>query len=226
VAEPDEVPIAVGGRQTSGLWTSSESAGGARAVTVIAPGAGNSVRGPYFDGITGALLADGVASLRFDFLYTNAGRRAPDPAPVLMATWRAALDVATSRAGGVPLVASGKSMGGRIASMVAAEDGEGFPGRALVFFGYPLHAPGREDQLRDEHLSRIRVPMLFIEGTRDPFARFDLITSVVERLAPLARMHVVEDGDHSHRVRGARRSDHEIGEELGRIAAAFIGEVV
>jgi predicted alpha/beta-hydrolase family hydrolase len=193
---------------------------------VIAPGAGNSVRGPYFDGIAGAMAADGMASLRFDFLYTNAGRRAPDPAPVLMATWRAALDAATTRSSGAPLVASGKSMGGRIASMLAAEGGEAFPAKALVFFGYPLHAPGREDQLRDEHLSRIRVPMQFIEGTRDPFARFDLISGVVERLAPLARMHVIGGGDHSHRVRGVRRSDREVGEDLGRIASAFVGEVV
>ncbi len=110
--------------------------------------------------------------------------------------------------------------------MVAAEDGEAFAARALVFFGYPLHAPGREDQLRDEHLSRIRVPMLFIEGTRDPFARFELISGVIEGLAPLARMHVIDGGDHSHRVRGVRESDREIGEALGRVAAEFIRGVV
>ncbi len=107
--------IDVGDRQTVGWWTPTDDEGEPLAVTVIAPGAGNSVTGPYFDGIVGALADEGVASLRFDFLYTNSGRRAPDPAPVLMATWRAALDAATSRAGGAPLVASGKSMGGRIA---------------------------------------------------------------------------------------------------------------
>jgi hypothetical protein len=110
--------------------------------------------------------------------------------------------------------------------MVAAEGGEAFAAAALIFFGYPLHAPGKEDRPRDEHLARIRVPMLFIEGTRDPFARFDLISSVVERLAPLARLHTIEGGDHSHRVPGPKRSDREIGALLGEVAAAFVREVV
>ena len=218
------LPIDVGARRTTGIWTQAKSE--PFAVAVVAPGAGAPMTHPYLEGIVNAMASAGVSCLRFNFLYMEAGRRSPDPPPLLLATWRAALAEATRRADGLPVVASGKSLGGRIASMVAAEDGDGFAGRALVLFGYPLHAPGKEDRTRDEHLSRIRVPMLFIEGTRDPFARFDLISSVVARLAPRARMHVIDGGDHSHRVRGVRRSDRDIGSVLGEAAAAFVREVV
>jgi predicted alpha/beta-hydrolase family hydrolase len=112
-----------------------------------------------------------------------------------------------------------------MASMLAAEEGEAFAARALVFFGYPLHAPGRADQPRDAHLGSVTVPMLFIEGTDDALARFDLIESLVRRLRPLARLHVVEGGDHSFRVRGARRPDLEIARELGAVAAGFVTDV-
>ena len=217
-----EIGFGVGDRRTSGLW---QPADGAVAVGVIAPGAGNTMRHPYFEGIVEGLARDGVAALRFNFLYAEAGRRYPDPPALLVETWRAALAEAASRAGGLPLAATGKSLGGRIASMVAAEDGVAFAARCLVFFGYPLHAPGKADQPRDAHLSAIRVPMLFIEGTKDPFARWDLIQGVIERLGPLARLHTIEGGDHSHRVRGVKRSDREIGVELGKVAAAFVREV-
>jgi predicted alpha/beta-hydrolase family hydrolase len=112
-----------------------------------------------------------------------------------------------------------------MASMLAAEDSEGFPGSALVFFGYPLHPPGRPDKPRVEHLGQIRVPMLFIQGTADPLASFDMIQDVARGLGSLARLHAIEGGDHSFRVRGKRRPDEEIGDELGQVAAAFIKEV-
>jgi predicted alpha/beta-hydrolase family hydrolase len=113
-----------------------------------------------------------------------------------------------------------------MASMVAAEDGSSFAARGLVFFGYPLHAPGRSDQPRDAHLRDVAVPMLFVEGTNDSLADFELMQALVARLSPLARLHVVEGGDHSFRVRGARRPDLDIGRELGGVAAAFVREVV
>jgi predicted alpha/beta-hydrolase family hydrolase len=110
--------------------------------------------------------------------------------------------------------------------MLAAEEGGQFAGRALVFFGYPLHAPGKTDHLRVDHLDAVTVPMLFIEGTKDPLARFDLVEALVARLGPRARLHMIEGGDHSFRVRGLKRSDNEIGRELGGVAAGFIREVV
>ena len=205
------------------LW---DPAAKAVATCVVAQGAGGSTRAPLFDGIAAGLTAGGVSSYRFDFPYTRAGRRGPDRPPVLLQSWREALEEARARAGGTPLVASGKSMGGRMASMLAAEDGEAFAARALVFFGYPLHPPGKIDQLRVEHLPRITVPMLFIQGTGDALGRFDLVEETVDKLGDRAQLHAVEGGDHSFRVRGRKRPDREIGEELGGIAAVFIHGVV
>jgi uncharacterized protein len=195
------------------------------ALMAVAHGAGNDMRSPYLAGIAQGLVAHDVSCVRFNFPYAQRGRRSPDPPRVLMDAWRSILTAASEERGSAPVIASGKSLGGRMASMVAAEDGQRFAARALVFFGYPLHAPGKADQPRDEHLASIEVPMLFIEGTADPFARFDLIENVVERLGPRARLHVIEGGDHSHQVRGARRPPEEVGQDLGAIAAAFVREV-
>jgi predicted alpha/beta-hydrolase family hydrolase len=219
-----EVGFHVGERSTSGLWHPVD---GAVAVAVVAPGAGSTVRGPYFDGIVDGLAEERIATFRFDFVYGHEGRRSPDRPPVLLATWRAALAEAQTLAEGSPLAAMGKSMGGRYASMVAAEDGAAFAAKALVFFGYPLHAPATPDKQRSEHLGAITVPMLFIEGTRDPFAQRGLLQPVVDALGPdRARIEWIEGGDHSHRVRGAARSDGTIGRDLGRIAASFVRDVV
>ena len=132
---------------------------------------------------------------------------------------------AADRGHGLPVIAGGKSMGGRMASMLAAAQGAEFGGTALVFFGYPLHPPGRPGQLRDAHLPRIRVPMLFIQGSRDALARLDLVEALVKRLA-LARLDVVTGGDHSFRVPGVKRSDEETGRALAQIAGAYIKEIV
>jgi len=207
-------------------WTTWNPARGAVAVCVVAQGAGSDSHTPFLDGVAEGLVARGVSCLRFDFPYTRVGRRAPDRPPVLVSAWRETLDVAAKRAKGLPLVASGKSLGGRMASLLAAEEGQAFAARALVFFGYPLHAPGRFDAPRPEHLARVTVPMLFIEGTADALARFDLVQETVRSLGKVARLHTVEGGDHSFRVRGRKRPDEEIGRELGAVAADFIRDVV
>ena len=186
----------------------------------------NDMSHDFFTGVAKGLSRGGVSVLRFNFPYTDAGRKYPDRPPVLFEALRGALDRAAEKAGGLPIVATGKSMGGRMASMMAAKEGEGFPASALVFFGYPLHAPGKSGELRDAHLPNVRIPMLFIQGTADPLARFDLVQDVVARLGSLARLHVVEGGDHSFRVRGKKRPDREIGAELGAVAASFVTEVV
>ena len=219
-----EIALTVGDRATAGLWHPVD---GAIAVAVVAPGAGATVRGAYFDGIVAGLADERIATFRFDFVYGYEGRKAPDRAPLLLAAWRAALIEAADLAGGLPLAAMGKSMGGRYASMVAAEDGPAFAARALVFFGYPLHAPATPEKQRSEHLASIAVPMLFIEGTRDPFAQPALLQAVVDALGPeRARIAWIEGGDHSHRVRGARRSDEAIGRDLGVMAGTFVRDVV
>jgi uncharacterized protein len=219
----EEFSFEMDGRSLSGVWSPAR---GPHAVALIAHGAGNDMRNAFLEGVSDGLSSNGVTAMRFNFPFTEQRRRSPDRAPVLMEAWRAALEEANRRAGSLPLVASGKSLGGRIASMLAAEMGGAFPGSGLVFFGYPLHPPGRPEQLRDAHLSAIRIPMLFIQGTADSFATFDLVESLVERLGSTARLQAIEGGDHSFRVRGARRPDADIGRELGAVAAAFVQEVV
>jgi len=221
--EGEVLPMRVGERVSEALW---HPVAGAVAVAVIAPGAGNTMRATYFDGIVSGLADRGVAALRFDFVYAHEGRKSPDAAPLLFAAWRAALAEAAQVADGLPLIATGKSMGGRYASMLAAEEGADFPARALVFFGYPLHAPKTPDQLRSEHLSSVTVPMLLIQGTRDAFARTDRLEPVLTSLGDRARVEWIEGGDHSHRVRGDRRSDEEIGRDLGAVAGAFVLDVI
>ena len=176
------------------------------------------MRHPFMTGVADGLTAGGLSVLRFNFPYIDAGRRIPDPPPVLLDTWDTIIREAAHRAGGLPLVAGGKSMGGRMASMLAADQGPAFPATVLVFFGYPLHPPGRPDRLRDAHLPRIRVPMIFIQGSRDALARLDLIEALVARLHPLAHLHVVDGGDHSFRRKGARGSDQENGRAMAQIA--------
>jgi predicted alpha/beta-hydrolase family hydrolase len=219
----ERIPLSVGERESEALW---HPVPGALAVAVIAPGAGNTMRAPYFDGIVAGFADHGVAALRFDFVYAHEGRKSPDAAPLLFAAWRAALSEAVRLADGLPLAATGKSMGGRYASMLAAEEGPAFAASALVYFGYPLHAPKTPDALRSEHLSNIIVPMLFIQGTRDAFARPDRLEPVLASLGDRARVEWIEGGDHSHRVRGERRSDEEIGRDLGGMAAAFVRDVI
>jgi predicted alpha/beta-hydrolase family hydrolase len=210
-------------RESSFLWSPGRSP---VAVAVVAHGAGAGMDHPFMAGVAEGLASDGVSVLRFNFPYVQDGRRSPDRPPVLLGAWRAALAEGARRARGLPLVAGGKSLGGRMASMLAAEEIERFPANALLFFGYPLHAPGRPDQARDAHLDRITVPMLFIQGTADALARFDLVETVVRKVGARARLHPIEGGDHSFRVRGAKRPSDEIGRELGSVAAGFVREVV
>ena len=131
-----------------------------------------------------------------NFPYSEEKRRVPDPAALLEATVDAVATFAEKELGARRIFLGGKSMGGRMASQLVAK---GRHAAGLVFLGYPLHPPGRVEQLRDAHLARIASPMLFIQGTRDAFARWDLIEAVTSRL-PAATLHRVEDGDHSFRV--------------------------
>jgi predicted alpha/beta-hydrolase family hydrolase len=149
------------------------------------------------------------------------GRRAPDQEPLLRETWLAAFEEAARRSEG-PILAGGKSLGGRIASMCVSD---GMPAAGLVFLGYPLHPPGKPERIRDEHLYRIRVPMLFLEGTADPFARPDLLERVLAKLGPRAELCAVEGGDHSFRVGRQRADDREVGASLAPPAAAFVHRI-
>jgi predicted alpha/beta-hydrolase family hydrolase len=199
----------------SAAWNDPQDA---IAALVIAPGAGSTLDHPFLEGFTDAITDRHVQVLRFNFLYQELGRKAPDPEATLREVWLAAFDEATFRAKG-NVFAGGKSLGGRIASMCVAD---GMPAAGLVFLGYPLHPPGKPERIRDAHLPKIQVPMLFIQGTKDPFAKPELLRKVLKRLGDRADLVPIEGGDHSFRVRGTKVSDAEIGAQLAEPAADFI----
>ena len=196
---------------------------GRNPAVILAHGAGADMTSPFMSAVHTGLAREGFVAVKFNFPYTEAHRRAPDPRPVLERCYRAVIDaVATDRTLAPPWIAiGGKSLGGRIASYVAAEPIRA-PVRALVFLGYPLHPAGRPDALRADHLPQVRVPMLFLQGTRDTLCDLDRLRPILARL-PHARLHAIEGGDHSFRVpRRAGRPDAEVWEELVRTAAAWL----
>jgi predicted alpha/beta-hydrolase family hydrolase len=197
---------------------------GATALYVLAHGAGVGMRHPSLESIATRLAARSLATLRYQFPYMEKGSGRPDPKPVLHETVRRAVERASVEAGDLPLFAGGRSMGGRMTSEVAA-DGLGVKG--LVFLAFPLHAPGKPGVERAAHLARVSVPMLFVQGTRDPLADLDLLRPVLEPLGPRATMLVVEGGDHSFHVpRRSGRTDEQALDEIVDGTAAWIGRVV
>jgi uncharacterized protein len=193
----------------------------ALAAIVVAHGAGAGQMSPFLVRAAQGLAARRLSSATFDFRYISAGRRAPDPAPVLEAAWREAISAASRAFPGLPLFIGGKSMGGRIASHVAAQGTGGIAG--LVFLGYPLHPPGKPQQRRDAHLPQIEQPMLFVQGSRDAFGTAEEIRALLPRLRH-ATLHEVAGADHSFKVgRGARDPLDQILDEVARWARAQIG---
>jgi predicted alpha/beta-hydrolase family hydrolase len=186
----------------------------ARVLYVLAHGAGAGMRHRFMEAVAGILAERGVASLRYQFPYAEAGGRRPDPPAVLHATVRAAVAAAAAIAPDLPLIAGGKSMGGRMTSGAASR--EPLAGVAgLVFLGFPLHPPKRPSEDRAEHLSGVGVPMLFLQGTRDDLADLALITGVCARLGALATLHVVDGADHAFEVlKRSGRTDAEVLQEL------------
>jgi hypothetical protein len=178
----------------------------ATAAMVVAHGAGAGQTSSFMVRTARGLAARGIVTGTFDFPYISAGRRVPDRADALERCWRDAIGRAREVLGGLPLFIGGKSMGGRIASHVAAQGCDGLAG--LVFLGYPLHPPGKPDQRRDAHLPAIVEPMLFVQGTRDAFGTADEIRALLPRLQH-ATVHEVPGGDHSFKVsgRGAPQPD-------------------
>jgi predicted alpha/beta-hydrolase family hydrolase len=193
------------------------------AMLVLGHGAGSPMTAPLLAGFCEAVAGLGVATLRFDFPYMREGRRAPDRAAVLIEAYRAAFAEAQERAHGLPVLAGGRSMGGRMASMAVAD---GMPAAGLVFLAYPLHPPGKPEKIRDTHLYDLTVPMLFIQGTRDVFAQPDLLAGVLERLGSRAELVTIEGGDHGFKVAGGQRDPRRIGQLLAPPAAAFVRRVV
>jgi predicted alpha/beta-hydrolase family hydrolase len=184
---------------------------------VLAHGAGAGMRHPFMEAIAQALAAEKIATLRYEFPYMAAGKKRPDPKPVLLATVRAAVDLAATE--GLPLLAGGKSMGGRMTTLAAAEGG--LPGaKGIVLLGFPLHPAGNPSTERAEHLARVAQPMLFVQGTRDKLGGLELLKPV---LPPKATLHVVEGADHGFAVKGRGSGDvhREIAQAVARWADAL-----
>src|SRR5712664_4600715 len=193
----------------------------ARRLLVLANGAGAGMSHPFREKLADELAGVGVATLRYQFPYIEARRRAPDEPAVLTATVVAAVRAAAQAAPGLPLLAGGKSMGGRMTSQAAAQhelDGV----RGLVFFGFPLHPPKQPGTKRADHLAKLTVPMLFLQGTRDTLADLTLLRPVCAKLASRATLHVIEIADHSfHVLKSSGRTDAQVLCELAETTASW-----
>jgi len=186
----------------------------ARMLYVLAHGAGAGMRHPFLGRMAEALALKGVATLRYQFPYMERKARRPDLPAVATATVRAAVALAQRLAPGLPLIAGGKSFGGRMTS--TAQAAEPLPGvRGLAFLGFPLHPPGKPAVTRGEHLDAVRVPMLFLQGDRDEFAEPLLLRQVLRNLGARAMLHLVNGGDHSFSVpKKSGRSADDVFAEL------------
>jgi hypothetical protein len=199
----------------------------ARWFLALAHGAGAGMTHPFMENLTNELSAVAIATFRYQFPYMERRRRVPDPPAILTATVTAAVQTAKKAAPDLPLLAGGKSMGGRMTSQGAAQnllDGV----RGLVFFGFPLHPPNRPGIKRADHLPRVAIPMLFLQGTRDAFADMKLLRPICAKLSDRATLHIIESADHSFRVlKSSKRSDADVLRELAEATASWaetIGE--
>lgn len=192
---------------------------GCWATVVIAHGAGSGYRHPFLLGFARGLADQGIATLRFNFPYLEAGRRMPGPAPHAVAAWVGAMAFAAASADG-PIWASGKSYGGRMASMAAAEGAIDPAG--LVYLGYPLHPPGAPSKPRVAHLPAVTAPQLFVEGTNDPF--IDPHAQLEEAVASCqdATIAWIDGGGHSFEVKGRPRPPAEVGAGLAPLVGEFV----
>ena len=194
--EPQSVIIPVGEDKVSGLLLRPP---GAKALYLFAHGAGTNMSHRSMASNAEGLAERGIATLRYNFLYTEKGGKRPDPPKLAHAAVRAAAAKAKELAPELPLFAGGRSFGGRMTSQAQADNP--LPGvRGLAFLGFPLHPAGKPGVDRADHLKNVRVPMLFVSGTRDALAELELLKPMVAELGPAATLHLVDQADHSFRV--------------------------
>ena len=192
------------------------------ACCVLAPGAGAGMDQPFLAAVAAGLAQRGIATLRHQFPYMERGSKRPDPPQVAHAVVRAAVTEAGRQFGNLPLIAGGKSFGGRMTSQALAA--APLPKvRGLAFLGFPLHLSGRPSQDRGQHLFEVRVPMLFLQGTRDPLAALDQLEPLCTALGELATLKLFQDADHSFHVPARTgRNDAQVRNELLDTLAAWI----
>jgi hypothetical protein len=197
----------------------------ATACFVFAHGAGAGMSHPFMERVAAGLAERGIATLRYQFPYMEKGSKRPDPPAVAQVAVRAAVAEAARCCPGLPLIAGGKSFGGRMTSQAqAASPLDGV--RGLAFFGFPLHPAGKPSDDRAKHLADIRIPMLFLQGTRDSLAELSLLEPVVKSLKRRAMLHLVQDADHSFHVPArSGRNDKEVMNEILDAFADWIGAI-
>ena len=198
----------------------------ARALYVLAHGAGAGMNHPFMASVAAGLAQRGIATLRYEFNYMEQGSKRPDPPKVAQARVREAVEEAARLAPKLPLFAGGKSFGGRMTSQ--AQAASALPGvRGLIFLGFPLHAAGKLSDERGEHLSRVKVPMLFLQGTRDALAELTLLEPLVKGLGRQAKLVTFENADHSFHVRASSGStDAQVLEGLLDSLATWIDKSI
>jgi len=226
VSSSDVEPVSImvdGGRRVSGLLQTSSRA---RACYVLAHGAGAGMTHPFMEAVAAELAQRGIASLRYQFPYMEQGGRRPDPPALAHATVRAAIAETRRRLAKLPLFAGGKSFGGRMASQAqAAAPLDGV--RGLIFLGFPLHPAGRPSAERGKHLSDVKTPMLFLQGTRDALAALDQIEPLCQRLGPRATLKLFPEADHSFHVPARTgRKDAQVRAEMLDAVATWIDGVL
>jgi len=194
------------------------------AVFVCAHGAGGHLADRGLLQVAAALRGRGLSVVRFNFPYAEAGSRRPDPMPTLTRAVAAVAGRVTQELEPKLLILGGRSMGGRAASLLAAD---GFPCDALLLLAYPLHPANRPDRLREAHLPAIRVPVLCFNGTRDALCRRDLMERTLERLGPGWTMHWLEGADHGfHVLKASGRTDAAVLEEIAAVTEGWVSRLV
>jgi uncharacterized protein len=220
-----EWKIAVGADETRAVYEPATSAE-QRAVYVCAHGAGGSISDRSLLAVAKQLRGRGFGVVRFNFLYKEKGSGRPDAMPKLMDTFSAVVErtrAEVSGAGSRPLIIGGRSMGGRAASMLAAD---GFDADALLLLAYPLHPPGQPEKLRDAHLPRIAMPVLCFSGTRDPFCSRALMERALTTVTAPWEMHWLEGADHSfHVLKSSGRNDAAVLDEVGDVCERWLSRL-
>jgi len=215
--DPLTFEVQGGGRVSARL----ELPAGARACYVLAHGAGAGMEHPFMSAAARELGALGIATLRYQFPYMERRSRRPDPPALCHATVRAAVEQAARLAPALPLFAGGRSFGGRMTSQAQALDP--LPGvRGLAFLGFPLHPAGKPGDSRARHLADVRIPMLFVQGTRDALAERRLLEALMVRLGARASLSLIEDADHSFHVPARTGKDSQVRSELLRAVARWM----
>jgi predicted alpha/beta-hydrolase family hydrolase len=223
VATGDKLRIAVQGNgEVSALLVRPPTA---RWLLVLGHGAGAGMAHPFLEKLAAELANAGIATLRYQFPYMEERRRVPDRPELLQSTVAAAVRLATETAPELPLLAGGKSMGGRMTSQAAEENLLGAV-KGIIFFGFPLHPPNRPGTKRAEHLAKVGVPMLFLQGTRDTLADLTLLRPVCGKLGLRATLHIIPEADHSfHVLKKTGKTDAEVMTELAQTTATWANKL-